>query len=155
MDTGGTSTGSVAAAVQQVVGPTAQVTEIGTGRAVIGSSLTAVDLSGLTRIELGFAALLATTAGALLLALGLAERRCSLGIIAALGAGRRQLAGFVLAEASTVVVAGTAFGALAGTALTAMLVTVLTGVVVVAVGVVVAAVLRREGRVDVTALRGR
>ena len=58
--------------------PTATVTDIAQTRARVGSSLTAVDLAGLTRVELAFALLLAAAAGGLVLALGLAERRRSL-----------------------------------------------------------------------------
>ena len=73
--------------------------------AVVGSSLTAVDLAGLTRVELGFALVLAAAAGGLVLALGLAERRRTFAIATALGASGRQLRGFV-AEAAVLVSAG-------------------------------------------------
>ena len=174
VDVGGTDTATVAADVSKVVGTDAMVTQIGTSRGVIGSSLTSVDLAGLTRIELGFAVLLAAAASALLLALGFAERRRTFGIAAALGARARQLAGFIVAEATVVLIAGLTFGAVAGTLLTGMLVKVLTGVfdpppavvavpwgylamvVVVVLGLVllvVAEMLRRSRTVDVTTLR--
>ena len=49
-------------------------------------SLTAVDLAGLTTVELTLALVLVAAAGGLVLALGLAEHRRSLAIAAALGA---------------------------------------------------------------------
>jgi putative ABC transport system permease protein len=95
---------------------------------VVGSSLTAVDLGGLTRVELGYAVVLAAAAAGLVLALGLAERRRSFAIIAALGARSRQLGVFVWGEAVVVAVAGLSTGAAGGWLLAHMLVKVLTGV---------------------------
>jgi putative ABC transport system permease protein len=57
------------------VGTSATVTDIAHARSTIGSSLTAVDLAGLTRVELAFALVLAAAAGGLVLALGLTEQR--------------------------------------------------------------------------------
>ena len=108
------------------LGPT--VTDITTSRGIIGSSLTAVDLSGLTRVELGFALVLAAASTGLVLALGLAERRRTFAIAAALGARPRQLGGFVWSEAIFVTLGGLVLGAVAGWALAEMLVKVLTGV---------------------------
>ncbi|MGZ4528011.1 MAG: ABC transporter permease, partial [Mycobacterium sp.] len=71
VDTGGRDTAAVAARLRALVGPAATVTDISTVRASVGSSLTSVDLSGLTRIELSFALLLAVGSGGLVLALGL------------------------------------------------------------------------------------
>ncbi|MCW2746346.1 MAG: hypothetical protein JWM48_2896, partial [Mycobacterium sp.] len=65
-----------------------------------------MDLAGLTRVELGFAAPFVAAGGGLLLALGLAERRRTFAIAAALGATRRQLAGFVWGEAAVVLACG-------------------------------------------------
>ncbi len=128
VDTGGTSPGVVAARLRSRLGPAATVTDITTTRKVVGSSLTAVDLSGLTRVELGFAVVLAAASTGLLLALGLAERGRTFAITAALGARRRQLAGFVWTEAIVVSVGGVVLGAITGWALAEMLVKVLTGV---------------------------
>lgn len=55
-------------------------------RSSVGSSLTSVDLAGLTGVELTFALLLTAGADGLVFALGLAERRRSFAIAAALGA---------------------------------------------------------------------
>ena len=52
LNTGGNSPKAVAASVRAAVGTTASVTDLETSRNVIGSSLTAVDLSGLTKVEL-------------------------------------------------------------------------------------------------------
>jgi putative ABC transport system permease protein len=128
LDTKGTPPTAVARAASSVVGTSATVTDITTRRKIVGSSLTAVDLAGLTRVELGFALALAAAATGLVLALGLAERRRTFAIVGALGARRRQLAAFVWAEAATTAVGGLLAGALAGWALSEMLVKVLTGV---------------------------
>ncbi len=91
IDTGGKQPAAVAARVQAAVGPAADRHRHRHRPQHVGSSLTAVDLAGLTRVELGFALVLAAAAGGLVLALGLAERRRNLAILTALGARRRQL----------------------------------------------------------------
>ena len=128
VDTGSASPTAVASRIRTQVGTTATVTDITSSRKVIGTSLTAVDLSGLTRVELGFAVALAAAATGLVLALGFAERRRTFAIATALGAKPRQLGGFVWSEAAFVTVGGLIAGALIGWALAAMLVKVLTGV---------------------------
>jgi putative ABC transport system permease protein len=128
VDTGGTSTVAVADRMRDLLGTSAQVTDITHVRGIIASSLTAVDLAGLTKVELSFALVLVAAAGGLVLALGLAERRRSLAIAAALGANRRQLRSFITSEAAVVTLGGLIGGAAAGWALTQMLVKVLTGV---------------------------
>jgi len=128
LDTGGASPATVANRVRTQLGPQAQVSDIVTSRRLIGSSLTAVDLAGLTRVELGFALALAAAATGLVLALGLAERRRTFAIASALGASPRQLGGFVWAEAAFVTLGGLLAGAAGGWALSHMLVKVLTGV---------------------------
>jgi putative ABC transport system permease protein len=94
----------------------------------VGSSLTAVNLAGLTRIELGFGLCLAAAAGALVLALGLTERRRAFAIASALGATRRQLGSFVWSESTALIVGGLGGAVVLGWALSRMLVSVLTGV---------------------------
>lgn len=128
LDTGGVSPAAVAARVRPIVGTTATVTDITATRQLVGSSLTAVDLGGLTRVELGFALALAAAAGGLALWLGFTERRRTFAIAAALGAKRRQLGGFVWSEAGFVGVGGAVLGAVGGWAISEMLVKVLTGV---------------------------
>ncbi|HKE99779.1 MAG TPA: FtsX-like permease family protein [Actinomycetes bacterium] len=128
VDTGGTAPAAVADRIRARLGPQAAVSDLATTRHVVGSSLTAVDLAGLTRLELGFALVLAAAATGLVLALGLAERRRTFAIAAALGARPRQLAAFVWTEAAIVTAGGLAAGAVAGWVLSLMLVKVLTGV---------------------------
>ena len=98
LNTGGSNQAGVADRVRSLVGPTVGVTDITTTRGAVGSSLTSVDLAGLTRVELAFALVLAAAAGGLVLALGLAERRRSLAIMNALGARRRHLRATVAGE---------------------------------------------------------
>ncbi|MGI9033193.1 MAG: ABC transporter permease [Acidimicrobiales bacterium] len=128
IDTGSTSPATVASRIRTMTGPGALVSDIVTSRRVVGSSLTAVDLAGLTSVELGFALVLAAASTGLVLALGLAERRRTFAIAGALGATVRQLGSFVWAEAAFITVAGLALGAVAGAVLSQILVKVLTGV---------------------------
>jgi putative ABC transport system permease protein len=128
VDTGGKGQQQVASRLRQQLGATANVTDLTQTRSKIGSSLTSVDLSGLTRFELAFAVLIAAGAGGLVLALGLAERRRAFAIASVLGAGRRQLRGLVLSEAAVVTAGGLAGGGLIAWALSQMLVKILTGV---------------------------
>ncbi len=128
VDAGGQDIRRTAAAIQGKLGPSATVTDITSTRATIGSSLTSVDLAGLTRVELAFALVLAAAAGGLVLALGLAERRRTFAIASVLGASARQLRGLVLSEAALVTIGGLAAGIVSGWLLSQMLVKVLTGV---------------------------
>ncbi|MFB7454540.1 FtsX-like permease family protein [Streptomyces sp. NPDC056194] len=128
IDTGGTHQSATAATLRHKLGTTATVTDLNQIRSTVGSSLTAVDLAGLTRIELGFAVLLAVASGGIVLALGLVERRRTFALATVLGATRHQLRGLVLAEATVLAIGGLAGGALLGWTLSRMLVTVLTGV---------------------------
>jgi putative ABC transport system permease protein len=128
LQTDGTSPRTVAARVRSLAGTTVQVTDITDSRRVVGSNLTAVELSGLTRVELVFALLLAIAATGLALALGFQERRRMFAIAAALGARRSQLGAFVWSESAFVTGGGLALGALLATGLSVLLVKVLTGV---------------------------
>ena len=128
VQTDGTAPKQVAAEMRKAVGTTAQVTDIQTSRRVVGSNLTAVELSGLTKVELAFALILAAAASGLTLGLGLAERRRTFAIAAALGARARQLGGFVWSESAFITGAGVVLGAIIAVAITRMLVKVLTGV---------------------------
>ncbi len=118
----------VARRVRDRVGTAATVTDLATSRRQVGSALTAVDLSGLTRVELGFALVLAVAANGLVLALSLAERRRSFAITRALGARHRQVAAFVRVEAGLVTILGLVLGAGTGWGLSVVLVRILTGV---------------------------
>ncbi|MFF0009953.1 FtsX-like permease family protein [Streptomyces sp. NPDC005374] len=128
LDTGGSHQKQIAAQLRRQLGTGATVTDLTQARGTVGTSLTAVDLAGLTRVELAFAVLLAAGAGGLVLALGLAERRRTFAIATVLGARARQLRGMVLTEALLLAAGGLAGGALIGWALSQMLVKVLTGV---------------------------
>ncbi len=128
LDTGGSHQKQIAAQLRRQLGTGATVTDLTQTRGTVGTSLTSVDLAGLTRIELAFAVLLAAGAGGLVLALGLAERRRTFAIATVLGARARHLRGMVLTEALLLAAGGLAGGALIGWALSQMLVKVLTGV---------------------------
>ncbi len=128
VSTGGHNTAQVAANVQEVVGTSAKVSTINDSRAQVGSSLSSVDLSGLSRFELVFALVIAAAAGGLVSALGLTERRRTLAVAAALGADHKQLRSFSLGESVFVILAGVVTGVVVGGALSLMLVKVLTGV---------------------------
>jgi putative ABC transport system permease protein len=128
VNTTGASPAVVAARIRRVVGPNVSVTDITTARGAVGSSLTSVDLAGLTRVELGFALVLAAASGGLVLALGLAERRRNLAIMRALGARSRHLRAAVSSETIVVGATGALAGATLGAVLSRMLVAVLTGV---------------------------
>ena len=128
LQTDGTNPATVAGRVRSLVGTTAAVTDIATQRTVIGSNLTAVELSGLTRVELAFALLLAAAASGLTLGLGFQERRRTFAIAGALGARPRQLGGFVWSESAFVTGGGLILGGGIAAGLSIMLVKVLTGV---------------------------
>ena len=128
VDAGGRHISSVAGRIRRTLGPSATVTDLATTRTVVGSSLTAVDLAGLTRVELAFALLLSAAAGGLVLALGLAERRRTFAIATALGGTGRQLRAFVFGETAIILAGGLTGGAAIGMPLSRMLVKVLTGV---------------------------
>lgn len=108
--------------------PGARVTDIGATQRTISSSLTAVDLHGLTRLELIFAVLLVAGSTGLILVLGLAERRRLFAILVALGARGNQLGAFLWSEGLFILVGGSAIGITLGFGIAQMLVKVLTGV---------------------------
>jgi len=121
---------TVAASVRQLLGPASgsNVQDIVTQQKITLSGLTAIDLAGLTRLELVFALLLAAGASGLVLALGLAERRRMFAIASALGAKPRQLAAFVWSEAGFVAIGGSILGGLVGWGIAQVIVKILTGV---------------------------
>jgi len=128
VNTDGTSPPTVAARLRTALGPAPGITDIVTSRRVVASTLTAVDLSGLTKVELSFALALAMSATALLLTLGFTERRRTFALARVLGAQPRQLGGFVWSEVLFTGATGAILGAIAGWVLSQMLVKVLTGV---------------------------
>lgn len=108
--------------------PGVKVRDIGTAQHLIGSSLTAVDLAGLTQIELIFAVIMVAGAAGLVLALGLTDRRRSFAVLSALGAKSRQLNGFLWSEGLLIFLVGGAIGLAGGLGMAWMLVKLLTGV---------------------------
>jgi putative ABC transport system permease protein len=124
----GSGPAAVADQVRNRLGPAATVTDIQTTRRIVGSSLTAVDLTALTRIELGFALGLTVATAGLLLVLGFAERRRTFALVRALGARPRQLGALVWAEIAVVGIGGLVLGSVLGWGLSKTLVAVLTGV---------------------------
>ncbi|MDX6714837.1 MAG: putative transport system permease protein, partial [Baekduia sp.] len=128
VQTDGTSPATVAQRLQGVVGTSAAVTNIVDQRHIIGSNLTAVELSGLTKVELGFALVLAIAASGLALGLGFQERRRTFAIAGALGARGRQLGGFVWGESLFVTVGGLVLGTVIAVGISDLLIKVLTGV---------------------------
>ena len=108
--------------------PGLKVSQIGDAVALIGSSLTAVDLAGLTRLELIFALVMLAASGGLVLGLGFADRERSFAVLVALGARPRQLGAFVWSEAALVTGSGMVLGLGAGALIAYVLVKLLTGV---------------------------
>jgi putative ABC transport system permease protein len=108
--------------------PGARVTDLGSVLKTISSSLTAVDLHGLTWIELSFAILLIAGASGLVLGLGLIERRRDFALLAAMGAKGRQLGSFLWTEGLIILISGMLLGFATGFGIAKMLVKVLTGV---------------------------
>jgi putative ABC transport system permease protein len=128
VQTDGTNPASVARHIRGQLGTSAAVTDIVTQRKVVGSNLTAVELGGLTKVELAFALVLAIAASGLALGLGFNERRRSFAIASALGARTRQLGAFVWGESGFVTVGGLVLGVVIAAGITDMLIKILTGV---------------------------
>jgi len=105
-----------------------KVSDIGSVQKTINSSLTSVDLNGLTAIELVYAVLLLAGAIGLLLGLGMSERKRSFAILQALGAKDKQLGVFIWSEGLLILTAGGLIGLLLGTGIAQTLVKILTGV---------------------------
>lgn len=89
------------------------------------SSITAVDLSGISRLEEAFTILLAAAAMWLFVNLTVSERRHEFATMAAVGASLQDIAGFVRSEAAVILVAAVALAAVLGWLLSEMLVAML------------------------------
>jgi putative ABC transport system permease protein len=89
------------------------------------SSITTVDLRGISRIEGAFAIVLAAAAMALYVVVALAERRREFATMRALGTPTRRVLAFVWSELALIVVASFALAALLGWLLARMLVAML------------------------------
>ncbi len=103
-----------------------KVTDIGAAQKAIGSSLTAVNLRGLTTLELTFAVLLVASASGLILALGFEERKRTFAALIVVGAKSRHLGAFVWSEGLILLVVGLVTGSIAGLGLAELLVLMLT-----------------------------
>lgn len=120
---------NLAAEVKKIMGDAnVRVSDIGSVQKIINSSLTSVDLHGLTSLELAFAILLLAGSIGLVLALGLAERKRNLAILTVVGANRKQIDAFIWSECLVMFLGGCISGTLLGIGITQMLVKVLTGV---------------------------
>jgi putative ABC transport system permease protein len=89
------------------------------------SSITTVDLKGISNIEEAFAVILAAAAMGLFVALGLAERRHEFATMAALGRSLREVGAFLWTEALLVLGAALFLAAGLGWLLSEMLVAML------------------------------
>jgi putative ABC transport system permease protein len=89
------------------------------------SSITTVDLRGISRIEEAFTLILAGAAMALFVSLGVIERRHEFATMAAIGASLRSIAPFVWSEALLVLAGGLLLAAGLGLLLAVMLVAML------------------------------
>ena len=92
------------------------------------SSITTVDLAGISRIEEVFAIVLAAAAMALFVAIAIAERRHELATMAAIGAPLKRIGAFVWSEAGLVLGAALVLAAGLGWLMAEMLVAMLTHV---------------------------
>ena len=108
--------------------PALKVTALGDVQSLISSSLTAIDLGALTKLELAFGLLLIAAAAGLILGLGFSERRRTFAILTALGAKPGQLGAFLRSEGLLVTTAGVLFGILTGFGVASVLVVMLAGV---------------------------
>ena len=109
-------------------GPFYGVGDIGEASHRIGSSLVAVDLRNLTKLELAFALPIVAGALGLVFALGVVERRRTFAILLALGASPRHLGAFLWSEALLVYSVGMVAGFGIGQALAWVLVKLMTQV---------------------------
>jgi putative ABC transport system permease protein len=94
------------------------------GAAVV-SSITAVDLRGISKILEAFTVVLAAAAMGLFIALAQVERRLEFATMAAVGARMREIRAFTWSEAALVLIAGVMLAAVLGWLLSEMLVAML------------------------------
>jgi putative ABC transport system permease protein len=111
-------------------GPGVVVRDIVTDRQSVpsASGLAGTSLTGLSRLQLGFGLIFALACSGLTLALGIAERRRALVLLAALGASARQRGRFLGTEARALVVGGVASGVVISMSMSYLLVKVLNGI---------------------------
>ena len=104
---------------------TTKVDNITNQGARTSSSITTVDLTGISHIEQAFAIVLAAAAMALFVALGISERRQEFATMAAIGAPLSRISAFLWTEATIVLTAGLALAIGLGWLLSQMLVAIL------------------------------
>lgn len=105
-----------------------KVSNVDTVAHLIGSSLTAMDMRGIGRVEIAFAVLFAAMAASLTLWLGRADRARTDAILLSLGAGPGETRGFMWGEALAIVGFGVPLGLVIGVVDAWMLVRLLSGV---------------------------
>ena len=101
------------------------VKDITTQVAATVSSITTVDLTGISRIEEVFVVILAGAAMALFVTLAMGERRREFAVMAAVSATRREIAAFVWSEAALILAAGMVLAVGLGWLLSVLLVAML------------------------------
>jgi putative ABC transport system permease protein len=116
--------------VRQLIGPASgiNVSDVVSAQRQVSSGLAAVDLRGLTFLELGFAVVFVIGATGLKLFLSLSERKRSFALLTALGATPKDLAAFVWNEAALILSGGGVVGIVLGWIVAFALVKVLAGV---------------------------
>jgi putative ABC transport system permease protein len=102
-----------------------KVEDINNQSARTSSSITTVDLTGISHIEQAFAIILAAAAMALFVALGISERRQEFATMAAIGAPLSRISAFLWTEAAIVLAVGLALSIGLGWLLSEMLVAIL------------------------------
>jgi putative ABC transport system permease protein len=102
-----------------------KVDNINNQSARTSSSITTVDLTGISHIEQAFAIVLAAAAMALFVALGISERRQEFATMAAIGAPLSRISAFLWTEAAIVLAVGLALAVGLGWLLSEMLVAIL------------------------------
>jgi putative ABC transport system permease protein len=127
--TGGASPATVGARVAAATAPLGVVVKnVDQQAARTTSSITTVDMKGISHIEEAFAVILAAAAMGLFVLTAIAERRNEMAAMAAVGASLREVGAFVWSEAGLVLGASLALAAVLGWVMARMLVTMLTHV---------------------------
>jgi putative ABC transport system permease protein len=105
-----------------------QIQSIDSVAAQLATSLTSLNLSGLTDIEYLYTILIVSAGAMVFLLALLAERRREFATMRAVGAAGSQLTAFIISEAVLICISGLAIGAIIGAGLSFMLVVILTSI---------------------------
>jgi putative ABC transport system permease protein len=119
---------TLAQQLRAILPPGSQVQSIEQVSGLLATSLTAINLNGLARIESAFALAVLALGLAIFLVAEVGERRREFAVLAALGAAPRQAAIFLLVEPGLAVLIGLVVGLLVGRLLGGMLVIILAGI---------------------------